>query len=384
MKFLPLIWSTLKRRKLRTLLTALSILVAFVLYGYLSAIGRALDQGVSVAGADRLFVRHRVSIAQPLPVSYQDRIAILPGVKAVTHASWFGGIYQDPKNFFGQMPVVPEEFLAMYPEYLLPEEQKQAWFRTRTGAIAGRRLAERFDWKVGDHIPIQATIWRKKSGEATWEFDLVGIYDGQEAGTDTSNFFFRYDYFNEGRLFGDGLVGWYYVRVGNPAEAEAVAQRIDHEFANSSHETKAETEGAFLRGWAKQVGDITTIMVAILSAVFFTILLVAGNTMAQSVRERTEELGALKAMGFTNGQVLALVLAESCLLASLGGGLGLGLAVFLIAKGDPTGGLLPVFHFPMRDVVLGVGFVLVLGLVAGALPALQAMRLRIAEALRRV
>jgi putative ABC transport system permease protein len=384
MKFLPLIWSNLKRRKLRTLLTALSILVAFVLYGYLSAIRRALDQGVSVAGADRLFVRHRVSIAQPLPVSYQDRIAILPGVKAVTHASWFGGIYQDPKNFFGQMPVVPEEFLAMYSEYLLPEDQKQAWFRTRTGAIAGRKLAERFGWKVGDRIPLQATIWRKKNGEATWEFDLVGIYDGQEAGTDTSNFFFRYDYFNEGRLFGDGLVGWYYVRVENPAEAEAVARRIDHEFANSSHETKAETEGAFLRGWAKQVGDITTIMVAILSAVFFTILLVAGNTMAQSVRERTEELGALKAMGFTNGQMLALVLAESCLLAGLGGGLGLGLAVFLIAKGDPTGGLLPMFHFPMRDVALGVGFVLALGLVAGALPALQAMRLRIAEALRRV
>jgi putative ABC transport system permease protein len=384
MKFLPLIWSNLKRRKLRTLLTALSILVAFVLYGYLSAIGRALDQGVSVAGADRLFVRHRVSIAQPLPVSYQDRIATLPGVKAVTHASWFGGIYQDPKNFFGQMPVVPEEFLAMYSEYLLPEDQKQAWFRTRTGAIVGRKTAERFGWKVGDHIPLQATIWRKKDGEATWEFDLVGIYDGQEVGTDTSNFFFRYDYFNEGRLFGDGLVGWYYVRVENPAEAEAVARRIDHEFANSSHETKAETEGAFLRGWAKQVGDITTIMVAILSAVFFTILLVAGNTMAQSVRERTEELGALKAMGFTNGQMLALVLAESCLLAGLGGGLGLGLAVFLIAKGDPTGGLLPMFHFPMRDVALGVGFVLALGLVAGALPALQAMRLRIAEALRRV
>jgi putative ABC transport system permease protein len=384
MKFFPLIWSNLRRRKLRTLLTALSILVAFVLYGYLSAIARALDQGVSVAGADRLFVRHRVSIAQPLPISYQERIAILPGVKAVTHASWFGGIYQDPKNFFAQMPVMPEEFLAMFPEYLLPEEQKQAWFRTRTGVIVGRKLAQRFGWKVGDRIPLQATIWRKKSGEATWEFDLVGIYDGAEAGTDTTNFFFHYDYFNEGRLFGDGYVGWYYVRVANPADAEAVAEQIDREFANSSAETKAETEGAFLRGWAKQVGDITTIMVAILSAVFFTILLVAGNTMAQSVRERTEELGALKAIGFTNGQVLALVLAESCLLSVLGGGFGLALAVFLITKGDPTGGLLPMFHFPARDVVTGIGFVFALGIVAGALPALQAMRLRIAEALRRV
>ncbi len=209
MKFLPLIWSNLRRRKLRTLLTALSILVAFVLYGYLSAIRRALDQGVSVAGVDRLFVRHRVSIAQPLPISYQDRIAVMAGVKAVTHASWFGGIYQDPKNFFAQMPVMPQEFLAMFPEYLLPEDQKQAWFRLRTGAVVGRKTAQRFGWKVGDRIPLQATIWRKKNNEVTWEFDLVGIYDGREASTDTTGFFFHYDYFNEARLFGEGLVGWY-------------------------------------------------------------------------------------------------------------------------------------------------------------------------------
>jgi putative ABC transport system permease protein len=384
MKFLPLIWCNLKRKKLRTLLTMLSILVAFVLYGYLCAISRALDQGVSLAGVDRLLIRHRVSIIQPLPVSYQGRIAGVPGVKAVTHASWFGGIYQEPRNFFGQMAVVPEEYLAMYPEFLLPEDQKQAWLRTRTGAIVGRGTAKRFGWKVGDRIPLQATIWRKKSGEATWEFDLVGIYDGAEKGTDTSNFFFRYDYFDEARLFGEGLVGWYLVRVQNRDEAAAVAQRIDDTFANSPNETKSETEGAFLRGWAKQIGDITTMMVAILGAVFFTILLVAGNTMAQSVRERTEELGALKAIGFANHGVLALVLAESCLLAAVGGALGLGLALTLIARGDPTGGLLPVFYFATRDVVLGGGFVLALGLVAGALPALQAMRLRIADALRRV
>jgi putative ABC transport system permease protein len=384
MKFLPLIWCNLKRKKLRTLLTMLSILVAFVLYGYLSAISRALDQGVSVAGVDRLLTRHRVSIIQPLPVSYQARIASLPGVKAATHASWFGGIYQDPKNFFGQMAVVPEEYLAMYPEFLLPEEQKQAWFRTRTGAIVGRSTANRFGWKVGDHIPLQATIWRKKNGEATWEFDLVGIYDGAEKGTDTSNFFFRYDYFDEARLFGVGYVGWYLVRVQNRDDAVGVAQRIDDTFANSPNETKSETEGAFLRGWAKQIGDITTMMVAILGAVFFTILLVAGNTMAQSVRERTEELGALKAIGFTNHAVLLLVLAESCLLAALGGGLGLAIAMKLISRGDPTGGLLPVFYFATRDVLLGLGFVLALGLVAGVLPAWQAMRLQIAEALRRV
>jgi putative ABC transport system permease protein len=383
MKFLPLIWSSLLRRKLRTLLTAVCILVAFVLFGYLAAIGQALDQGVSVAGADRLIVRHRVSITQPLPVSYQRRISGVGGVRAVTHASWFGGIYQEPKNFFGQMAVVPPDYLKMYPEFLLPEEQKQAWFRNRTGAIVGRKTAERFGWKVGDRIPLQATVWGKKDGGRTWEFELEGIYDGAEQGTDTTNFFFHYDYFDESRSFGEGLVGWYLVRVANPERADRVAADIDELFTNSSAETKAETEGAFLRGWARQIGDITTIMAAILGAVFLTILFVAGNTMAQSVRERTEELGVLKAMGFTHGQVLVLVLAESCLLALLGGGLGLTVAWLLIARGDPTGGTLPMFYFPQGDVLRGVGYALLLGVSAGALPAWQARRLQIAEALRR-
>lgn len=383
MKFFPLIWGNLKRRKMRTLLTVLSILVAFILYGYLSAIARALDQGVSVAGADRLMVRHKISITQVLPESYKLRMSRLVGVKSGTHATWFGGIYQDAKNFFPQMAVVPGEWLDTYPEYLLPEDQRQAWMTTRTGAIVGRKTAQRFGWKIGDRIPIQATIWRKKTGEAQWEFDLVGIYDGATKGTDDTNFFFRHDYFDESRLFGKGLVGWYIVRVDEPAEAGAVAQRIDEEFANSPWETKAETEGAFLRGWARQIGDITTIMVAILSAVFFTILLVAGNTMAQSVRERTDELGVLKALGYTNVQVMVLVLGESCLLSVLGGVLGLGLAWMLIARGDPTRGALPIFFFPPENLVVGVGLIFALGLVAGFLPALQAMRLQIAEALRR-
>lgn len=383
MKFFALIAANLKRKKLRTLLTILSILVAFILYGYLSAISRALNQGVSVAGADRLMVRHKVSIAQPLPASYANRIARVPGVQAVTHASWFGGIYQDPKNFFAQMAVVPEAWLAMYPEFLLPADQRAAWLRTRTGVVVGRKTAQKFGWKIGDRIPLQATVWRKMDGSSAWEFDLVGIYDGAEKGTDDTQFFFRYDYLDEARQFGKGLVGWYIVRVQDPAEAAAVARRIDEEFANSPWETKAETEGAFLRGWAKQIGDITTIMAAILSAVFFTILLVAGNTMAQSVRERTDEIGVLKALGFTNAQVLALVLAESCLLAGLGGTLGMGIAWLLISSGDPTRGALPIFFFPTANLLLGFGLILALGFAAGILPAAQAMRLRIADALRR-
>jgi putative ABC transport system permease protein len=382
-KYLPLLWSSLGRRKVRSLLTFLSIVVAFVLFGYLGAIERALDAGVSVAGADRLFVRHKVSITQPLPESYQARLAALPGVDAVAFASWFGGIYQEPRNFFAQMAVVPEEWLALYPEYLLSEEQRQAWLKTRTGAIAGRKLAERFGWKVGDRIPIQATIWRRKDNSATWEFDLVGIYDGREKGTDTTQFFFRHDYFDEARLFGEGLVGWYIVRVNAPDQAAAIAQRIDEEFANSPAETKTEPEGAFAASFAKQMGDIGFIMTAILSAVFFTILLVAGNTMAQTVRERTEEIGVLKALGFTNVQVLALVLAESCLLALLAGSVGLGVAWLATSGGDPTGGALPMFYFPRQRLLSGFGLMVALGLASGLFPALQAMRLRVAEALRR-
>ena len=282
------------------------------------------------------------------------------------------------------MPVIPEEFLAIYLEFLLSDQAKKDWMATRTGAIAGRKTAEKFGWKVGDRIPIQATIWVKADGTRTWEFDLVGIYDGIEKGTDTTQFFFRYDYFDEARAFAKGQVGWYVVKVDHPDQAVEVARKIDDEFANSPAETKAETEGAFVQAFAKQVGNIGAIMVAILSAVFFTILLVAGNTMAQAVRERTEELGVLKALGFANGQVLGLVLAESCFLSALGGFVGLGLAWFLISMGDPTKGALPMFFLPTGDILLGMALVVALGLATGILPALQAMRLRIADALRRM
>jgi putative ABC transport system permease protein len=383
MKFLPLVWSNLMRRKLRTLLTVLSILVAFILFGYLAAIRIGLGVGVEFAGMDRLIVRHRVSLTELLPISYRDRMAALPGVKSVVFQTWFGGVYQDPKNFFAQMPVEPEPFLEMFPEYLLPEDQKLAWLRTRTGAIVGRNTATRFGWKVGDRVPILSQIWPNQAGSQVWEFDLVGIYDGRDRGTDTTTFFFRHDYFDENRSFGEGLVGWYTIRILNPEAAADVAAEVDREFANSSAETKTETEKAFLTGFAKQIGDIGKIITAILTAVFFTILLVAANTMAQSVRERTEELGVLKAMGFGQGKVLVLVLAESCLLAGLGGAAGLAVAGLLISAGDPTNGALPVFYLPPRDVLLGGVITLLLGLVSGAMPAWQAMRLQIADALRR-
>jgi len=383
MKFFPLIWANLRRKKLRTLLTLLSILVAFLLFGYLCAIKEALNAGVSVAGADRLVVRHKVSLIQLLPETYQARMEKIPGVVSAAHQTWFGGIYQDPRNFFPQMPVVPEEFLPMYPEFVLPPEAKNQWLATRTGAIVGRKTAERFQWKIGDRVPIRSTIWGKKDGSRLWEFDIVGIFDGRTKSVDTAPLYFRYDYFQESRAGGSGLVGWYAIRVKDPAQSVEIARKVDEEFANSPAETKTETEGAFVQAFAKQVGDIALITTAILSAVFFTILLVAGNTMTQAVRERTGELGALKAIGFTNGRVLALVLGESCLLAGLGGALGLGLAALLISRGDPTGNLLRTFHLPARDLLIGCVFVLALGLATGVVPALQAMRLRVADALRR-
>jgi putative ABC transport system permease protein len=259
----------------------------------------------------------------------------------------------------------------------------QAWLSTRTGAIAGRAIADRFGWEVGDRIPIQATIWLREGGEMMWEFDLVGIYDGAEQATDTTQFLFRYDYFDEARQVGKGVVGWYVVRVDDPDRAAEIANAIDAEFANSPAETSAETEMAFVQGFAKQVGNIGAIMVGVLSAVFFTILLVAGNTMAQSVQERLGEIGVLKAIGFTHGQVMGMVLAESCVLAGLAGGVGLALAWLFISLGDPTGGALPAFFIPSGAFIVGALLTVGLGIAAGFFPALHARRLQVAEALRR-
>jgi putative ABC transport system permease protein len=383
MKYLYLIYSSLKRKKLRTGLTIMSIMVAFILFGYLTAIRQAFDAGVEVAGADRLIVRHKVSIIQMLPQSYEAKMERIDGVDNAAHATWFGGIYQDPKNFFAQMAIEPEELFDMFPEFIISDEHKAAWLETRSGALVGRGLVDRFDWKLGDRIPINATIWSKKDGGQTWEFDLVGIYDGAEKGTDTSQFWFRYDFFDETRAFATGEVGWFTVRISDPEKAAEIAAAIDAEFANSAHETKAEAEGAFIQGFANQIGNIGFIIMSIMSAVFFTILLVAGNTMAYTVRERTNELAVLKAIGFTDSGVLSLVLGESLALTLTGGAVGLGLAWFLVSLGDPTSGSFPVFYIPIRDILIGFALIALMAFIAGIVPALQAQRLQIADALRK-
>ena len=384
MKFVHLIWSNLRRKKLRTGLTLLSILVAFFLFGLLASIKQALSGGISLEGAKRLVVRQKVSLINLLPESYKVRMEQIPGVELAVHQTWFGGVFQDSKNFFMQTPVVPEEFLDMHPEIVLPEEQKKVWLQTRTGAIVGRKTAEKFHWEIGKRVPIQTPIWAKSDGSHTWEFDIVGIYSGRDKNADTSSLYFRYDYFEEARQRNKGQVGWYTIRVKDPSQADAVASRVDREFENSPYETKTEPEGAFVQGWAKQIGNVALITASILLAVFFTLLLVTGNTMSQAIRERTGELGVLKAIGFTNGQVLGLVLAESCLVAVLGGFLGLAVSWLIASGGDPTGGMLPQFFFPPRDLVIGLGFSVLLGLMTGILPAVAAMRLRVADALRRM
>ena len=381
MKFLPLLWSSLWRKKIRTIFTLLSVFVAFLLFGLLMTIRGAFSFGVDIAGLDRLVLIHKVSLIMPLPVSYKERLAATEGVSLVSHQSWFGGVYQDPSNFFAQMVVEPEPFMKIYPEFKIPPDQVKAWLSDRQGAVVGVDLAKRFGWKLGDRIPITGTIWQPKQGQV-WEFNIVGMYDGDQ-GVDKTQFFFRYDYLDENRRQGDGLVGWYVVKIADPSQAQQMGAKFDAMFANSSAETKTTTEKGFVEGFAKQVGDIGAIMIAILVAVLFTMLLVAANTMAQSVRERTSEMGVLKTLGFSNAAVLTLILSESVLIAVIGGSLGLGAAWLIVQQGDPTNGMLPIFILPPRDVAIGAVMVVVLGLIAGALPAFNAMNLKITDALRR-
>lgn len=383
MKYLPFIWKNLFRRKTRTFFTVGSIAVAFILFAYLMAVRQSFGMGISVAGADRLLVGHKVSIIQSLPESYLGRIASVDGVTDISFSQWFGGIYQDPRNFFPQFAVDPESYLRLYPEIVLTEDERNTWLRNRTGAIVGRSLADRFGWAVGDRIPLQGTIFRTED-DSPWEFTIDGIYEAGEEGYETSVLYFHYEYLAEANSLGMRSIGQYVIRVEDPANSDAVAAAVDARFANSPAETKTATESAFAQGMANQAGNIGAIITAVLGAVFFTILVISGNTMAQAVRERTNELAVLKTLGFTDRKVLMLVLLESFALAAAGGGLGLGLGYLFIRAGDPTGGFLDGFRVVPGDWLLGVALAAALGLLTGILPGVQATRLRIVNALRKV
>jgi len=383
MKYFPLVWKNVWRRKFRTTFTLLSIFIAFVLFGVLMTIRTAFSYGVDVAGLDRLVLINKVTLIMPLPFSYQAEIERVPGVEAVAHQSWFNGMYRDQTTPLTTIAIDPATWPRVYTEIIVPPEQWKAFAGDRQGAIVGRDLAEQMEWKVGDRVPLRSTLYQPKPGSG-WEFNIDGIFDAPD-GVDKTQFFFQYDYLveNSSSPPQKGLVGWYVVRIADPSQAVTLSRKFDEMFANSRFETRTTTEKGFVEGFATQVGDIGTIMVAISSVVLFMFGLVAASTMAQSVRERTSELAVLKTLGFADGAILALVLTESLLIVIVGGGLGLGLAWLFVQGGDPTGGLLPTFRLPARDVMFGVGLMLAMGFLAGVVPAVAAMRLRITDALRR-
>ncbi len=381
MKYLHLIWASLFRKKTRTTLTVLSIVVAFLLFGMLDAVRVAFTVRDSLEGASRLVVSSKLSIIQPLPYADLVQLQRIDGVEAVGFANWFGGIYQDRKNFFANFAISPN-YLDLYPEFVLPEDQKKSFMSTRTGAVVGNNLAKRFGWKIGDKIPLLATIFPHKSGGNTWTFDLVGIFKARDArdANQEDQMLFRYDYFDEGRSFGSGTVGWYMVKIADPERASAIAQQIDALFANSVAETKTQTEKQFNLDFAKQLGDIGLIVSSIMGAVLFTILLLTGNTMSQAVRERIPELAVLKTIGFSNQGVLWLVLAESLFMIVIGGVVGLLLAM-LGADALSTAFRGGVFQITLQSWLTGMVLMLLLGFAVGLPPALRAMRLRIVDAL---
>ena len=382
MKYFHLIWAALFRSKTRTLLTLLSVVAAFLLFGMLDSVRVAFNSGGQVSGANRMITMSRLSITQMLPYSLDAQIRAVPNVKQAAFAAWFGGIYRDPKNFFANFSVSPN-YLDLYPEFKLPDAQKKAWLADQRGAIVGESLAKRHGWKIGDTIPLQATIFPTK-GSNNWEFTLRGIYsvDDPKQKAQENVLFFHWKYFDEANDYVKGRVGWFIVQSANADGADRMAQAIDALSANSDHETKTQTEQAFNQSFAKQFADIGLIVTAIMGAVFFTLLLLTGNTMAQAVRERIPELAVLKTIGFSNRSVLWLVLAESILLVVLGGLIGLGISALIMpAVSAASGGAIQLPSLPGSTWAMGVGLAVLIGAVVGLLPALRGMRLNIVDAL---
>jgi putative ABC transport system permease protein len=382
MKYFSLIWAQLFRSKTRTLLTLLSVVAAFLLFGMLDSVRVAFSSGGSVDGANRLIVSSRLSITQSLPVSLRTQIEAVPGVRKVTYAMWFGGIYQDPKNFFPNFSVAPN-FFDVYTNYQVPAEQLKAFQENQTGAIVGEALANRHGWKVGDTIPLQATIF-PRGGSNDWPLQLSGIFRVKDRSTvgEEQQLVMHWKYFDEANDYIKNQVSWYTVQLANPDQASRVAQAIDAISANSDHETKSQTEMAFNQSFAKQFADIGLIVTSIMGAVFFTLLLLTGNTMAQAVRERIPELATLKTLGFKDSTVLVLVMIESVLLIVLGGLIGMGLASGIMPGiSRMTNGMVPLGGVPAQTWLVGLGLMLAIGIVVGLLPALRAQRLKIVDAL---
>ena len=375
--------ANLFHKKTRTSLTLLSVVMAFVLFGLLQSLNLVFSAGADFVGATRLVTQSRVSFTQSLPMRMVPEMDAIPGVQRVMYQQWFGAVYQDNPQIFA-FAVDPERLHEVYPEWVMPEEHWNAFRDTRTGMIAGKLLADQYGWKVGDRIPMKSNIFAQKNNSKDWEFELVGIFDGkdEEWRRQTSGSrLINHAYFSEAALFGGGMAGIFVLRLEDPEMAESIATLVDERYLNSSDETKTQTEKDFQVGFIKQLGDIGMIVRWILFAVFFTLLLVVGNTMAQSVRERVPQFAVLKTLGFSDNSVLAFVLAETLALCAIGGLVGLGLATALGAVvAQAAGPMLPI-AVDGRVWMAGIVAIVVLSLVVGLLPALRARRLKIVDAL---
>ena len=382
MKYFSLVWAALFRSKTRTLLTLLSVVAAFLLFGMLDSVRVAFNSGGGVDGANRLIVASRLSITQSLPVSLVPQIESVKGVKKVVYAMWFGGIYKDPKNFFPNFSV-SDDYFDVFTDFEIPPDQLKAFRANRTGAVVGEGLAKKFGWKIGDTIPLQATIF-PRNGSNDWPLQLSAVFrakDRKNAGAEMQ-LMMHWKYFDESNDYIKSKVSWFTVQLANPNDAVRVAKAIDAISANSDHETKSETESAFQQSFAKQFADVGLIVTAIMAAVFFTLLLLTGNTMAQAVRERIPELAILKTIGFRDGTVLMLVMTESVLLIVLGGLIGLGLAaVIMPGVAAASGGAIQLPGVPGQTWAVGLVLMIVIGIVVGLLPALRAQQLKIVDAL---
>jgi putative ABC transport system permease protein len=383
-KYLPLMWAGLFRKKARTVLTLASVAIAFLLFGLLQSVEVAFEAGAETADAKRLLTTARYSIIEPLPLSYLRQIERVPGVVGVAYADWFGAKYQNESNAFPVFAVDPRRYLAMYPEFTIAPAQLEAFAAARTGAVAGARLVERFGWKLGQKLPIASEIHSRADGSMHWEFDLVGILDADDPAQrgNTDMVLINVAYFDEARQTGKGKTGWYIVRVADSARARTIAADIDRRFMNSPDETKTQPEKEFAIGFAKQIGDIGALVSRILAAVFFTILILTGNTMAQSIRDRIPELAILKTLGFSDGKVTSLVLAEAGLLLFMGGALGMATAVAVMpVLNGATGGRFPPLFVTAQTWLTAAVVASGLTLAVGLPPAWRARRLRIVDAL---
>jgi putative ABC transport system permease protein len=381
-----LVRKNLFRRKLRAALMIVSILIAFMIFGVLAGFHRAFTVGEDRAAADRLITVNKINFTQPLPIAYFNRVRAVDGVRQITHANWFGGYYQDPKNFLMTLAVEPATYFDVYrSEFDIPPEQLQAFIRDRSSAVIGESLARKWGWKVGDRVPVASNIFSQRSnGGHTWDFTIAGIVKGKTEQAGTDFLLFQYAYFDETRSFGKDTIGWLILQTNSPENNDRVAKTIDAMFANSTAETSTDTEKAFGKAFAAQFGNIALIVFLVVGAAFVTILMIVGNTMALSIRERTREIGVLKTLGFSGPRILRMVLGESVLLALLGGLPGLAIAALItIALRASLASIAPAFAVSPDIALEGIALMIALGLITGIIPALNAMRLRIATALGR-